>query len=177
MRRLYIALAVVLSLYLDSIFFARVNLAGIRPDVMLALIASLGVILGGKPAAILGACVGLIADILYSRFLGLSAIGYMVAGAVGGLFYQKYYADNIIIPALVAIVGAFLKENVMAIAARLSGAEFSYFGVLASYILPCMLFTGLLCMPFHMAMKRLLAGQIRGERGASRDQRNMGGIR
>mgnify|MGYP000050946274 CR=1 FL=1 len=109
MRRLYIVIAAAAGLYLDSVFFARVNISGIRPDAIMALTASLGVLLGMKKGALFGLIMGLIADVLYSPMVGLSAMGYMFAGLLGGAFYQKYYADNIIIPALVAAVGAIFK--------------------------------------------------------------------
>lgn len=164
MRRIFVILAMMAGLYLDSVFFARVNIAGIRPDAVMAMAASLGVILGMKPGAIIGLVTGLVADILFSPRVGLSAIGYMAAGLVGGFFYQKYYADNIIIPAAVAAVGALFKECIMAAAARLCGARFDFFGLLGSYILPCALFTALVCMPFHAVMRRLLAGQLHPDR-------------
>ena len=66
MRRLYIVVAMAVGLYLDSVFFAKVNISGIRPDVLMAMAASLGVLLGMKSGAIIGLCTGLIADILFS---------------------------------------------------------------------------------------------------------------
>ena len=175
MRRLYLTIAVAVGMYLDSIFFARVNLNGIRPDALLALVAGMSLLLGSKKGAIFGLVVGLVADVLYARMVGLSAIGYMVCGAAGGFFYQKYYADNLFFPALIAAAGALFKEHVMALAARLSGADFSYFHVLGSYILPCMLMTVALSIPVHALMKRLYAGQIRTEKRAMRDRAETGG--
>ena len=54
MRRLYIVIAAAAGLYLDSVFFARVNISGIRPDAIMALTASLGVLLGMKKGALFG---------------------------------------------------------------------------------------------------------------------------
>ncbi|HWQ59389.1 MAG TPA: hypothetical protein VN540_10250, partial [Clostridia bacterium] len=102
--------------------------------------------------------------------------GYMVCGAAGGFFYQKYYADNLVFPALIAAAGALFKEHVMALAAKLSGADFAYFSVLGAYILPCMLMSVALCMPVHVLMKKLYAGQIRNERRAMRERSESGGV-
>ena len=175
MRRLYLTIAVAVGMYLDSIFFARVNLNGIRPDALLALVAGMSLLLGSKKGAIFGLVVGLVADVLYARMVGLSAIGYMVCGAAGGFFYQKYYADNLVIPALVAAAGALFKEHVMALAARLSGADFAYLSALGMYILPSMLMSVALTMHVHALMKRLYAGQLRNEKRAMRDRSESGG--
>ncbi len=175
MKRFSLVIAALVALYLDSVFFSKVNLDGIRPDALLALVAAMSLLLGSTKGAVLGLVCGLVADVLYSRMVGLTAIGYMVCGAAGGLFYQKYYADNLVFPALIAAAGALFKEHIMALAARLSGAEFSYFRVLGSYILPCMLMSVALCMPVHMLMKRLYADRMRMEKRASRERSEAGG--
>jgi len=175
MRRFYLALAVLAGLYLDSVLFVRVNLNGIRPDALLALVAGMSLLLGSKKGALLGLICGILADVLYARMVGPSAIGYMVCGAAGGFFYQKYYADNLVIPTLIAAMGALFKEHVMALAARLSGAEFSYFAVLGAYILPCMLMSAALTAPVHVIMKRVYAGQQRRERRTMRERSQTGG--
>lgn len=171
----FLAAAALAALYLDSVFFPKVNLGGIRPDALLALVAAMSLLMGSTKGAVLGLALGLIADVLYARMVGLTAIGCMVCGAAGGFFYQKYYADNLVFPALIAAAGALFKEHVMALAARLSGADFSYFHVLGSYILPCMLMTVALSIPVHALMKRLYAGQIRTEKRAMRDRAETGG--
>ena len=171
MRRLYIVIAAAAGLYLDSVFFARANISGIRPDAIMALTASLGVLLGMKKSALFGLIMGLIADVLYSPMVGLSAMGYMFAGLLGGAFYQKYYADNIIIPALVAAVGAIFKECVMAAACAAGGA------VLGTYILPCALLSAAVCMLTHALMRRALAGQLKVEHTYERDSHAQGGVK
>ncbi len=177
MRRLYIVIAAAVGLYLDSVLFARVNISGIRPDAIMALTASLGVLLGMKNAGIFGLVVGLMADVLYSPMVGLSAMGYMFAGILGGAFYQKYYADNIIIPALVAAVGALFKECVMAAASSIRGAEFGFFTVLGTYILPCALMSAALCMLLHAVLRRVFASQLRAERNYEHEGRKPGGAK
>ncbi len=177
MRRLYIVMAAAVGLYLNSVLFARVNISGIRPDAIIALTASLGVLLGMKKGALFGLITGLVADVLFSPMVGLSAMGYMFTGLVGGAFYQKYYADNIIIPALVAAVGAIFKECVMAAACAIGGAAFGFFAVLGTYILPCALLSAVMCMPVHALMRRALAGQLKAERTYEHDSRAQGGVK
>ena len=70
MRRLYIVIAAAAGLYLDSVFFARVNISGIRPDAIMALTASLGVLLGMKKGALFGLIMGLIRTYCIRPWLG-----------------------------------------------------------------------------------------------------------
>ena len=92
----------------------------------------------------------------------------MVAGSAGGMFYQKFYADNVIVPAGVAAVSALLKEHIMMLAVRLSGGTFSYAEMVGAYVLPSMLLTVALTMPVHVLLKRALARQVRTEHRAGR---------
>jgi len=168
MKRFMMPLAILICIYLDSLFFNMYNIAGIRPDALLALIASLGLLLGSVKGGILGLCLGLFMDLFFNKYLGLTAIAYMLAGAVGGIFFQKFYADNVIIPSAVAGVFALAKEHILAFAMFASGVRFSYATVLLTYILPCALFSAALCIPLHLWMKKALARQIKTERHQSK---------
>ena len=106
MRRFALPLAFLTGIYLDSILFCRLNIGGIRPDALLVVIVSAGVLLGSVKAGIMGVGIGLFMDVLFGPCIGLNAIAYMVAGVTGGLFYQKFYADNVVVPAMVAAVSA-----------------------------------------------------------------------
>lgn len=168
MRRFALPLAFLIGIYLDSILFCRLNIGGIRPDALLVVIVSAGVLLGSVKAGIMGVGIGLFMDVLFGSCIGLNAIAYMVAGVTGGLFYQKFYADNVVVPAMVAAVSALLKEHIMMLAVRISGGTFSYFEMLGAYVLPCMLLTVALTMPVHVVLKRALARQVRTEHRAGR---------
>ena len=166
MRRAALPIALLIGIYLDSILFCRLNISGIRPDALLAVVVSASVLLGSVKGGLLG--IGLFMDVLFGKCVGLSAIAYMVAGAAGGMFYQKFYADNVIVPAGVAAVSALLKEHIMMLAVRLSGGTFSYAEMVGAYVLPSMLLTVALTMPVHVLLKRALARQVRTEHRAGR---------
>lgn len=156
MRKWLFAIMVVLAFYLDNMLFNVLNLYGIRPDVTLALVVSLGVLTGSAPAAVTGLIMGLLADILFNKIVGLSAICYMLAGFAAGLFYRKFFADNIIIPTVTALVSFFIKEHIFLAASFISGGRPAYFLALATYILPSLLLTGGVCLVMHLFLKKTL---------------------
>ena len=85
MRRAALPIALLIGIYLDSILFCRLNISGIRPDALLAVAVSAGVLLGSVKGGLLGVGIGLFMDVLFGKCVGLSAIAYMVAGAAGGM--------------------------------------------------------------------------------------------
>lgn len=160
MRNLYIAVALVIAAYLDSVFFNMFNIASARPDAMLVVAVSLGVLMGSLPAALIGLAGGLFMDVMFNKPMGLAAMSYMLAGAIGGLLFKKYYADNVIMPAVAVAAASLLKENIMALALKLSGGAFPYFGMLFSYIVPSVLLSAALSMVVHAVLKRAFARQV-----------------
>lgn len=160
MRKWLLVLSLAAAFYLDTMFFNVVNLYGLRPDVMLAVIVSLGVLIGPVPAGAIGFGLGLLADILFNKIVGLTALTYMLSGAAAGLFYRKFFADNLIIPTAVAMICSFLKEHILLIAAVLAGSRPPYFMAFATYILPCFLLTGGVCILVHLFFKHTLYRQL-----------------
>ncbi|MCR5808601.1 MAG: rod shape-determining protein MreD [Clostridiales bacterium] len=156
MRKWLFALSLLTAFFLDNVFLNTANVLGLRPDVTLAMLISLGVLLGPAPAALTGFITGLLADIFFNKIVGLTALTYMLSGLAGGLFYRKFYADNLIIPTVTAMVCSFLKEHFFLIASLLYGSKPNYFAALGYYILPCFLLTGGVCLLIHLFFKAAL---------------------
>lgn len=156
MRKWLLILSLAVAFYIDNVFLNVASLLGIRPDVTLALVVSVGVLAGPAPAALCGFTVGLLADIFFNKIVGLTALTYMLSGFAGGLFYRKFYADNLVIPAVTAVVCSFLKEHFFLIATLIYGSRPQYFAALGYYIVPCFLLTGAVCILIHLFFKKAL---------------------
>lgn len=156
MRRWLLILSLVIAFYLDTTFFNIVNLYGIRPDVMLAVVVSLGVLVGPAPAGAIGLGLGLLADVFFNKIVGLTALTYMLSGVFAGIFYNKFYADNLIIPTATAAVAAFIKTHVFFAAVAIAGARPNYIVTFAAYILPCSLLTAGAAALVHLFFKKAL---------------------
>lgn len=162
MRKWLFALVVLVVFFLDNVILSRfgVDIGGIikgaRPDLTLITVISFGVLLGPGPAALTGLIMGLLSDIFFNKLVGPSALVYMLSGMAGGFFYRKFYADNFIIPAVTALVCSFAKDHFLLIASRLAGARPPYFMTLVSYMLPCLIINGGLCVLTHLFLKHTL---------------------
>ncbi len=160
-KKLTAALAILICLFLDTILFPRLNILDIRPDAMLAATVSFGVLTSSLSGAVFGVTGGMLIDILAGRYVGLHAAIYLVAGMVAGFFYKKFYADNIIIPAVTASILGFLKDIFFFLITVIIGARFAYLGVLLRYALPSALLSGILCGLIHLLFKPLLLRQTK----------------
>ncbi|MBR3299430.1 MAG: rod shape-determining protein MreD [Clostridia bacterium] len=157
MRKLLLALFVLAAVLFDYLLFPGLGLDRVAPSVMIALFVSLAVLRGALPAVPIAAAVGLILDIGFNRFVGMSAIPYLIAALAGALFYKRFYADNIIIPAVTAATAAFAKELFLLASLLLSGGRVSgFFALFALHMLPVSLLTGAACALIHLLLKRYL---------------------
>ena len=172
MYRLYVAISLIFAMFMDSVIFARFSILGVVPDCVLAVVVCVGILLGATDAAFAGCIAGIIIDVLFGKAVGVNALAYMLSGMVGGIFYKKYFADNIFIPIATVAVCAFLKENFIAVVTGFMGGSFNYFEMLATYIVPSALFTSVLCLPVHIYLKpRLL------QSSKKRYDRTAGGVK
>lgn len=161
MRRLIIPISLIVALYLDSVIFPELNILGTRPDMVLAVIASLSMLTGSVTGGIIGLCAGLFSDVFFGKLIGLHALTYMASGICAGFFFEKFYADNLVIAPACAACCSFLKEHVMALVIWLLGGNFLYGNMLITYIIPCALLTGVLCMLVHIIAKPMMSRQVK----------------
>lgn len=159
-RRILLIGAPLVAIGLDTLLFHQVNLFGVRPDALLCVIAVYGVLNGPGYAALAGLAAGLFMDVFFGRMVGLYAACYLAVGMVAGQFYRKFYADNVIVPSVVAAVGAFVKESAVAVAALLTGSRFGFFSALVEYIIPSALMSGIMSILLYWVSKRALSGQM-----------------
>ncbi|MDD3919553.1 MAG: rod shape-determining protein MreD [Eubacteriales bacterium] len=160
MKRWIMPIGILLCVYFDSIFFAKLNIAGIRPDVMLAFVVSFSILEGPLMGAVLGGAGGLLMDILFGRALGVYAALYLIAAVAAGVFYGKFYADNVVIPAVTAVIAGIAKDLVLALIVLAMGTKFQFAMLLVQYILPCALSTGVMCLLIHLLLKPMVARQV-----------------
>ncbi len=161
MKRFLLPLFLILALYFDSIFFHQLNISGIRPDTVLAVVISYSVLAGSVKGGFAGLCAGLFSDIFFGEFIGFHALIYMLCSMAAGLFEGKFYSDNIVVAPLLALCASFLKDNISALALSLDGGRFYYGNMLLTYMLPCAVFTGLVCMLVHIILKPSMNRQVR----------------
>ena len=152
-----IIITVLVCMFLDNIVFTQLNIADIRPDMIMAYTVTLSILIGSTRSQFICGGVGLFYDILLGKYLGLNCAVYVTAGLLAGFFFRKFYTDNVIFPAVVTLMLAFIRENFLALVAAISGIRFNYALMLVAYIIPCALFTAVMSIPLFAISKPLLS--------------------
>ena len=95
-KRVAVTVLIVLAAYLlQCTLFNHLELAGIKPNLILIVTASFGFMRGQKEGMLVGFFAGLITDIQFGTILGFYALLYLVIGFVNGLFEQLYFDEDI----------------------------------------------------------------------------------
>ena len=102
------ALTVLAADLLQCTVFSRLELAGIRPNLLVIVTAAFGFMRGSKEGMLVGFVSGLLMDIQFGDVIGLYALIYLVTGYINGLFERLYFDDDIKLPILLIASSEFL---------------------------------------------------------------------
>ena len=155
MRKYVIAIALAAAFYIDTVLFGVFGSPVFWPNTVLAVIAALSVMGGAAPFAAVGIGIGFVIDVVYNKYIGLTSLSLLIAALAA--FYNKFYADNVIVPAGVAAVAYTVKEHILLFTLLISGGNLSsYFMLLLTHILPSAVLTGGFAALAHVIFKKVL---------------------
>ncbi len=97
-RSVVTAVIVIVAYLLQCTIFASLEIAGIKPNLMLIVTASFGFMRGPREGMIVGFASGLLIDIQYGDMIGFYALIYLITGYINGLFEQIYFDEDIKLP-------------------------------------------------------------------------------
>ena len=132
-RILITALLVPAAFILQTTLCGAISLAGITPDLIMAVTVSLAILLGEAPAILTGFFMGLLCDIFSMELLGFYALCYSFAGFVCGRLGRNLFIDDLKFPAVLIMAADLFK---------------SLYGYLFLFLLQNRIFTGTFLVRF-----------------------------
>ena len=113
------------------------ELAGIKPNLILIVTASFGFMRGQKEGMLVGFFAGLITDIQFGTILGFYALLYLVIG----LFEQLYFDEDIKLPLFLISVSEFLYGIIIYLLMFMLRSDFNFLYYLNRIIVPELIYT------------------------------------
>ena len=98
-----LAVIVIVGVLLQLSFFSRVTLFHISPDVLPALVVSLGLLGGSMTGAVTGFSIGLLVDCLLVEALGATSLVLLSTGYLAGLFRERFEIHSALVPPLLCM--------------------------------------------------------------------------
>ena len=141
-KRIGITAVLILVCYLlQCTVFSSLELAGIKPNLMIILISSIGFMRGSKEGMFVGFFSGLLIDIQFGTIIGMYALIYLLIGYVNGMFMQMYYDEDIKLPLFLIAASEFVFGLIVYFLMFMLRSEFYFWFYLNHIIIPELIYT------------------------------------
>ena len=105
MRRFIISFISIIILYAlqCTLFASALSVAGITPNLILMFTCIVGYMRGRASGIFTGFFSGLLVDIMAGKIIGFTALLYMLAGFLNGIFHKEYVKEQLIFPLILVL--------------------------------------------------------------------------
>jgi rod shape-determining protein MreD len=163
-----IAVIAILGVLLQLSFFSRVELFHTSPNVLPALVVSLGLLGGTLTGAVTGFSIGLLVDCLLAGTLGGSSLVLLATGYLAGLFRERFEIhSSLVVPLLCMGLTAFAEVSFALLQLTL-GVDAPVSVLIVRDILLKSIFAFFLGWPIYAGMRRALRPALVEEPKVSR---------
>jgi rod shape-determining protein MreD len=155
-----LAVLVLLGVLLQVTFFSRVALFHVSPDVLPALIVSLGLLGGSMTGAVAGFSAGILLDCLLIAPLGGGSLVLLSVGYLSGLFRERFEVTSPLLPPLMIALFTLFAELGFGAVELMLGVDSAISTLVIKDMLIKSVFAFFLGWPIYLGVKRLLRPAI-----------------
>ncbi|HEX8753350.1 MAG TPA: rod shape-determining protein MreD [Solirubrobacterales bacterium] len=152
-------------------FFSQVALFHVSPDVLPALVVSIGLLGGTMSGAVTGFWVGFLLSCLLIQPLGGSSLVLLAVGYLAGLFRERFEIHSPLVPPLLCMGLTLVAELGYGAVALTLGLDSSVSTLVIRDILVQSIFAFFLGWPIFLGLRRLLLPALVEEPTARRSRR------
>ncbi len=149
------AVLIILCVLLQSTVCPMIAVGGIKPNLLIILTVSFGLMRGKKDGMWIGFFCGLLTDVFFESTLGTNALLYLLVGYFSGYFYRIFYDDDIKTPLLLISVSDLGYGIVQYIFRFLLRGRLNFFFYLGRIILPEVVYTLILTIICYQIFYRI----------------------
>ncbi|HEX2392586.1 MAG TPA: rod shape-determining protein MreD [Solirubrobacterales bacterium] len=137
-------------------FFSRVALFHVSPDLLPALVVSVGLLGGTMSGAVTGFSVGFLLDCLLVQPLGGGSLVLLAVGYLAGLFRERFEIHSPLVPPLLCMGLTLLAELGFGAVALTLGVDSSVSPLVLREMLVQSIFAFFLGWPIYLGLRRAL---------------------
>ena len=136
----------------QATWFHHLTVFGIMPNLIVTWIVYVGFINGKEKGLITGLFVGLMQDILFGRLIGLFGLIYLIMGTAGGILAIDVDHSRLLFPCLLASAATLILGFIQLIIFRVLPGNIGLLSGLRVYVLPELIYTAVLSIPFYVVV-------------------------
>lgn len=158
-RRISMILLIWFCFILQSTVFTWISVASVKPNLLLILAVSFGLMRGKREGMFMGFVGGFLMDLFFGNVIGFNALVYTYIGFLNGYCYRIFYDDDIKMPILLVAASDLAYNLVMYGAQFLLRGRIDFFYYLKRIMIPEIIYTviiTMICYRFLLAINRRL---------------------
>jgi rod shape-determining protein MreD len=155
-----VVLLILIAVLLQVTFFSRVAVFHVSPDVLPAVIVSLGLLGGSMTGAVSGFSAGILLDCLLIAPLGGGSLVLLSVGYLAGLFRERFEVTSKFLPPLMIALFTFFAELGFGAVELMLGVDSTISALVLKDMLVKTVFAFILGWPIYLGVKRLLRPAI-----------------
>ncbi len=149
MRALAWGLFIVITLVVQAVLVPLGAVNGIKPDLLLIIVVSAGLLYGKEAGIGTGFFAGVLQDMASGNIFGLNLISKMAMGHLFGLAERKVFKEHILLPILALALASVANSIIILIFVALRGYHVNWAEALTHSIFPTMLYNMAVAIPIH----------------------------
>ncbi len=155
LRKILIAIGVLLCFLLQSVMFPNLKLGHVMPNLLLILTSVCGFMRGEKSGIWVGFFCGLLSDIFFGDFLGFNALLYLYIGYLNEQFNGVFYPEDIRLPLALITLSDLSYGTLYYIFMFLVRGKLSITHYFLHVIFPEMFYTILVAIPVYLILLKI----------------------
>jgi rod shape-determining protein MreD len=160
----------ILGVLLQLSFFSRVDLLHTSPDILPALVISLGLLGGSMTGAVSGFAIGFLVDCLLVAPLGGSSLVLLAAGYLAGLFRERFEIHSALVPPLLCMGLTLFAELGFGLVQVMLGVDAPVSVLVVRDLLLKGIYAFFLGWPIYLLLRRALRPALVEEPRVGRDR-------
>lgn len=166
-RKFTMAGLILVSIILQSTICQMISIASIKPNLLIILTVSFGLMRGRKEGMLTGFFCGLLTDIFFNSIIGFNALIYLWVGYFSGNFYRIFYDDDIKTPLFLISVSDIVYGIAQYVFLFMMRGRIQFFYYVGRVILPEMLYTLILTFVVYQFLYAVNKKLCMTDRGGS----------
>lgn len=163
-RKIITFLLIIVCFIVQTTVWNLFPLGTVKPNILLILTVSMGLMRGKHTGLWVGFISGLIIDLFYGTIFGFNALVYMYIGYINGNCYKVFYDEDIKTPMLLVTVSEFAYNLVFYVVQFAFRQRFDFSTYFVHIILPEALYTIILTLLlyklFYIINRKLMANEL-----------------
>jgi rod shape-determining protein MreD len=128
---------------------------GIKPDLLLIVVLSTGLLGGKEKGVAVGFFAGMLADLASGGIFGCHTLSKMAIGYGAGMLERKVFKENILLPLLAVMIATVIHSLLMMIIIMLLGYKIELLLFFTHNLLPLIAYNIIAAIPVHMLIYKL----------------------